>query len=648
MSARIAAPFGTWRSPISSAMVAQGRGWLSAVDVDAGVVTWTEERPSEGGRVVLVRAAPFADPQDVTPDGFNVRTKVHEYGGGSYWIRDGVVVFANFADQRLYRQDPGSAQPVAITPDTDGRHRYADGRFLPGDRCVCVRERHEDTGVINELVVLPLDGSTKPVVIADGHDFFAAPRANADGTRLAWITWDQPRMPWDGTELWVGDLAEDTTVSGVHPVAGGPDESILQPAWSPRGALHCVSDRTGWWNLYRVEHRDLRPLRAMDAEFASPPWEFGYANYGFLDDERIVVLYERDTVGHLAMLDPEADEMLDLDLPFTVFVPPDVAVEGSTIAVIAGGPAIGQSVVSVDVAARSVEVARSGAEVTFDPGFVSEPRAIEFPTDGDRTAHAIYYPPANPYVRAPQDELPPLVVMSHGGPTAHAVPEFDLRKLFWTTRGFAVVDVNYGGSSGYGRAYRRRLAGNWGVVDTADCIAAARFLAEQGEVDGDRMTIRGGSAGGYTTLCALTFHRGVFAAGASYYGVADAEALARDTHKFESRYLDGLIAPYPQGVDLYRARSPIHYTDLLSTPLLVLQGDEDEVVPPAQAEVLVAALRSKGLPFAYLLFPGEQHGFRSAEHIRRALEAELSFYGQILGFEPSGDIEPVRIENLPA
>jgi dipeptidyl aminopeptidase/acylaminoacyl peptidase len=628
--------------------VAARRCRLGEVRIDDGSVWWLESRPREAGRTVLMRGGPFAEPVDVTPAGFDVRTTVHEYGGGSYWVRDGLTVFANFADQRLWRQGPGAA-PEPITLDTGGRHRYADGRFVPGtSRFVCVRERHEEDAVVNELVSASADGSERPRAIAGGADFFAAPRPSPDGSRLAWIRWNAPQMPWDGTELWVGDLRPDATVANARLVAGGAEESLLHPGWSPSGALHVVSDRSGWWNIYRVgEDDELVALAPREAEFASPPWTFGDAPYGFLDDGRIAVLYESDTVGHLALLDPEADEMLDLDLPFTVFAPPDLATDGMTIAVVAGGPTTVPSVIQVDFAARSVETIRAGDADALDDAWIALPETISFPTTGGRTAHAIRYPPTNPETSGPEGSAPPLVVMSHGGPTDHAVGGFDLRTQFWTSRGFAVVDVNYGGSSGYGREYRRQLRGSWGIVDVDDCIAAARFLAERGDVDPARMVIRGGSAGGYTTLCALTFHDGIFAAGASYYGVADAEALARDTHKFEAHYFDGLIGPYPEAAERYRERSPIHATDRLATPLLVLQGDQDEVVPPAQAEMLVAALRAKGLPHAYLLFHGEQHGFRSAEHVRRALEAELSFYAQILGFEPAGGIERVPIENLP-
>jgi dipeptidyl aminopeptidase/acylaminoacyl peptidase len=643
-------PYGTWASPVTAATVAEGRGGIGALTIDGGTIWWLESRPTEGGRSVLMRGAPFSEPVEVLPDRCNVRTTVHEYGGGAYWRCAGAIVFANFDDQRLWRIDDGATEPVPITPDTGGRHRFADGRAIPGAAgrtCVAVRERHTDGAVDNELVLVAADGSRPPWTIAEGADFFAAPRPSPDGRRLAWIRWDAPRMPWDGTELWVGELTEEGELRDARHVAGGESESLLQPAWAPDGRLHVISDRSGWWNLYRVDDADLVPLAPIDAECGFPPWEFGYANYAFLDDGRIALVYERDTVGHLALLDPGTGEMLDLDLPFTAFVPPDVHAEGTTIAVVAAGPTYAPSVATIDFDARSVEVLRESDAGLLDPPWISVPEPVAFPSEDGRVAYALYHPPVHPHVRAPEGERPPLIVMSHGGPTDHAVGAFDLRTQFWTTRGFAVVDVNYGGSSGYGRAYRELLRGRWGIVDVEDCIAATRFLVDRGDVDPARIVIRGGSAGGYTTLCALTFHDGIFAAGASYYGVVDAEALARDTHKFEARYLDGLIGPYPERADLYRERSPIHATERLHTPLLVLQGDQDAVVPLAQAEMLVEALRAKGLPYAYLVFRGEQHGFRRAEHIRRALEAELSFYAQIMGFEPDGDIEPIAIENLP-
>jgi dipeptidyl aminopeptidase/acylaminoacyl peptidase len=451
-------------------------------------------------------------------------------------------------------------------------------------------------------------------------------------------------MPWDGTELWVAEVLGGE-LGQARKVAGGPEESVVEPSWSHDGSLHFVSDRTGWWNLYRERDGTVEALATMDAEFARPMWVFGESSYAFLGDGRIACIYGRDSIQHLALLDPGSGELLEMDLPFTVY--DHVCAEADRLLFVAGSASTPMSVVSLDFTTRDVEVIRESAKVELDTAYVSEPRAIEFPTEWGVTAHALYYAPENPAFTAPGGELPPLIVMSHGGPTSEASSRFDLRKQFWTTRGFAVVDVNYGGSTGYGREYRERLKGAWGIVDVADCINAARYLVETGQVDGERLAIRGGSAGGYTTLCALTFHD-VFAAGASYYGVADAAALARDTHKFESRYLEGLIGPYPEAAGVYRERSPIHFTEKLSCPLLILQGLEDEIVPPSQAEMMVEALERKGLPFAYLAFEGEQHGFRIAENIRRCYEAELSFYAQVFGFEPAGDLPRLEVRNLTA
>jgi dipeptidyl aminopeptidase/acylaminoacyl peptidase len=455
-------------------------------------------------------------------------------------------------------------------------------------------------------------------------------------------------MPWDGSELWVGDLAPDGSMSSPRLVAGElARESIFQPDWGPTGELHFVSDRTGWWNLYRERDGLVQALCPREAEFGEPQWVFGLSRYAFLGDGRIACVHSEDGASALGILDPDTGELVDVDVPHLVIE--RLVADGDRIAYVGGGPTIAAQVVLLDVTARSVDVLRATGDAELDPGYLSVPEALEVPTrDGART-YAWFYPPANPRFTAAPEERPPLIVMSHGGPTGEATPELDLDTQYWTSRGFAVVDVNYGGSSGHGRGYRERLNGSWGVVDTLDCIDVARFLAADGRVDGDRLLIRGGSAGGYTTLCALTFHDD-FCAGASYFGIADLEPFAQPggTHKFESRYEHTLIGPYPEFADRYRARSPIHSVDLLSAPMIILQGAEDEVVPPAQAEMMVDALKAKGLPYAYLLFDGEQHGFRTAEHIVRATEAELSFYAQILGFEPGDPIQPVLVENLPS
>ncbi|MBI3648073.1 MAG: S9 family peptidase [Actinobacteria bacterium] len=649
MSGRQVLPYGTWSSPITARMLATAGIGLDDPWIEDGVVYWLEHRPVEDGRYVVVAASSSSEARDVTPPGSNARTKVHEYGGAPYWVHRGTVYFSNFADQRLYRLDPGG-DPVAITPETGGRFRYSDGVLTSdGLTVICVRERHEGDGpgeVVNELAAIPADGGPARTV-AGGRDFYAYPRISPDGARIAWLSWDLPDMPWDGCEVWVGDLASDCAISNERRVAGSREESIFQPSWSPAGELHFVSDRTGWWNLYREHGGEVEALHAMEAEFGWPLWELGASSYAFLGDGRIACLYGAGGVQHVGVLDPNSRELIDLDLPYDAIAWPAIVAEGATVVFVGGSATMPNELVRLDLSTRSAEVLRRTREIGFDPGYLSVPRAIEFPTEGGLTAHAHFYPPASAVAEGPPEELPPLVVMSHGGPTDESTSVFDLRKQYFTSRGFAVVDVNYGGSTGYGRQYRLRLNGNWGVVDTLDCINAAQHLVAQGLVDRSRMAIRGGSAGGYTTLCALTFHDD-FAAGASLFGISDLEPFATGgTHKFESKYEETLVGPYPEAADRYRARSPIHYVDMISTPMILLQGDEDEVVPPAQSEMMVEALAAKGLPYAYLLFEGEQHGFRKAENIERAFEAELFFYSRIFGFELGDPVVPVRIHNLP-
>jgi dipeptidyl aminopeptidase/acylaminoacyl peptidase len=504
---------------------------------------------------------------------------------------------------------------------------------------ICVREVHGGGEAENQIVALPLDASGEPAVLAAGRDFYSFPRVSPDGRWLAWTCWDHPDMPWDGTELWLAPLDDP---ANARLIAGGPQESVFQPEWDAEGRLHFVSDRGGWWNLYRHDGEKAVPLTAEEAELGHPQWLFGGSTYAFLADGSIVCVRCERGEERLFLLEPGAAQMRDLELPYTSFGFPSLSTRGSTVAFAAASPASETAVVLFDVASGEEEIVRSAGEESLADGYLPLPRAIEFPSGDGETAHGFYYPPTNAEFEAPAGELPPLIVQSHGGPTSHATPALDREFVFWTSRGIGVVDVNYRGSSGYGRPYRQRLRGGWGVIDTEDCIAATRHLVAGGEADGERLAIRGGSAGGYATLCALVFHDD-FAAGASYYGVADTETLAEDTHKFESRYLDGLIGPYPEQKALYRERSPIHHVERLQAPVILFQGLDDEVVPPSQAETMVAALRRNGVPHAYLAFEGEAHGFRRSETEIRCLEAELSFYGRILGFQPAGELEPVEI-----
>ena len=519
-----------------------------------------------------------------------------------------------------------------------------DGRWV-----VCVRERHGDEGIPeNDLVVIASDGSADPAVLASGSDFYAAPRFSPDGSRLAWLRWDMPRMPWDGTELVVAGFAEGR-VGAPAVVAGGSEESVFCPVWSPGGALHAVSDRTGWWNLYRFgSDGDAANLAPMAAEFGVPMWEFGYRSFAFLADGRIVCAYRRQGRHHLALLDPMTSELIDLDVPYSVFDPPFVRAEGSRIVFVGAGPRTEPELVLLDFTSRSVEVVRPAPGPGIDGAFVSEAEAIAFPTDDGRTAFAYFYPPRNPGFVGPEGELPPLVVRAHGGPTSEATPELKPYVQYFTSRGFAFVDVNYGGSTGYGREFRQRLYGGWGIVDVRDCIAAARHLVEAGRADREQLVVTGGSAGGFVVLASLAFHPEAFAAGTSYFGVSDLEPFATFTHKFELRYTDLLVGPWPEAAQLWRERSPVHRADAIRRPVLLLQGLEDAVVPPSQAELMIRALEANGVPYVYVAFEGEQHGFRRAETIARSYEAELAFYGRVLGFEPADDLPPLAIRNLPA
>jgi dipeptidyl aminopeptidase/acylaminoacyl peptidase len=615
---------------------------LGEVVTDDADLYWMESRPTEAGRSVIVRRRSDGTIEDVSPPGFNSRTRAHEYGGGAYAVRGGVIISSSFQDQRVYRLD--GTQPRAITPEPGlpAGDRYADFAFHD-EQIICIREHHlPDAEAINELVAFPADGSAPPRSIAGGHDFISSPRVSPDGTRLAWLTWDHPNMPWDGTELWVATLARDGTLDDQELVAGGPEESIFQPEWSADGWLHFISDRTNWWNLYRLEASGaVTALMPLEADFGAPQWQFGFRRYDFLDSGEVVALYEQHGISTLGILDDGRW------LPRTLareIVSPTLAIGAGLVWTVAAGLAEPAAVVSIDPGSGDQQVIRSSLSIEVDEAFLSRPQAIEFPTTGGAFAYAFYYPPTNADYAAPEGELPPLVVWSHGGPTGSTSPAFTLGRQFWTSRGFALVDVNYRGSTGYGRTYRNALRGNWGILDTDDCIAAARYLADRGLVDEARLAIRGGSAGGYTTLCALTFHD-QFATGASYFGVADIGALAEETHKFESRYMDSMIGPYPEAAQLYRDRSPAHHADKLSRPMLILQGLDDEIVTPDQAEMMVEALDRKKIPHAYLAFEGEGHGFRKAENIERSVEAELFFYGWVFGFVPAGDIAPVEIRN---
>jgi len=631
------APCGTWTSPITASVVAAGATPLASLVLDGADLYWLEGRASEAGRSTLVGSR-----GELTPTPFNVRSKVHEYGGGAYAVAGGVAWFSNHADSRLYRVEPGAA-PQPVTAQGNGR-RYADFVVDAGrQRLVSVREDHSAGGhyPVNTIAAIGFDGLE--TVLVDGNDFYAAPRLSPDGRQLAWLCWDHPRMPWEGTELWLADVLEDGSLANGRLVAGGPQESVCQPEWSPANVLHFVSDRSGWWNLYRYAHGVVEPLCPREAEFGAPHWTFGGSLYGFRSDNEIVCAYVEGGVSKLASL--HGGVLTEVPTPYEEIR--ELRVNTHTVALLGGAPTIALELASIDLdGGQHAVLARSIVQLP-DTTYLSVPRAISYPSADGRSAHAFYYPPTNADFAARDGELSPLIVIGHGGPTGMAASTLKLSTQFWTSRGFAVLDVNYGGSTGFGRAYRDLLKGQWGVVDVEDCVAGARHLAEQGLADPERLLARGSSAGGLTTLCALAFHD-VFKAGACYYGVSDLAGLDADSHKFESHYNQYLIAPPERAEQVYRERSPIHHTDKLTRPMIFFQGLDDMVVPPRQSETMVEALRARRVPVAYITLEGEGHGFRKAESVVKTLEAELVFYLRVFGLPVPGGLPAVEIENLAA
>jgi dipeptidyl aminopeptidase/acylaminoacyl peptidase len=658
-------PYGEWPSPISAADVAKGHIRLSFPVLTGSTIWWQEVRPGEGGRTAVVRQGPDGTREDMLPAPWNVRSRVHEYGGRSYQpLPDGGMAFVNFADQRLYRLPADGGEPRPLTGGAGDR--FADFVMSPSrDELWCVLERHTEGQITRAIVAVPLDGSAAQDgeavrVLVTGSDFFASPTPSPDGRKLAWVCWDHPRMPWDGTELRVASL---DSLADHQVLMGGPGESVLAPVWRDADSLYAISDRSGWWNLYLMagdliagdliagggEPRNLCPR---EEEFSAPPWLLGGHPYAVLGDGRIAVIHGTGEM-RLAVLDPADGTLTDTGVPFLVLGP--VTASGQRVAALAGGQAMPMSVVMVDTGTGATLTLRQEAESVPDTGYLPVPRAVELPAPGGGVVYAVVYPPSSTAATAPEGQAPPYIVWVHGGPTSRVHPLFDLEKVYFTSRGIGIVDVNYGGSSGYGRAYRERLRGQWGVVDVADCAAAALALANSGDADGKRLGIRGGSAGGWTALAAVTSGlgqptragHGVFAAVVSYYGVSDLRGFAKYTHDFESRYLDGLVGPLPASERLYAERAPVGHVSAATSPILLLQGLDDPVVPPAQAQSLAADLATHGIPYAYLPFEGESHGFRKAETIVTCLEAELSFYGQIMGFTPPG-VHPVPLNGLLA
>jgi len=646
-SSRISALYGSWKSPITAARVASSsNAYFETKLTEDGTVFFIERRPQEQGRHVILRVKGDGQVEEVIPPGFNARTRVHEYGGASYLVTKDSVFFSNFGDLLVYKLDLSkSASPVPIT--SNSQTYYADFIFDERRRrLISVREDHAVSGeAVNTIASLDPNGKDGVTVLISGNDFYSSPRLSPDGSKLAWLTWNHPSLPFFGSELWVGDISNGGAIVNRRKVAGGIEESIAEPRWSPDGVLYFVSDRSNWWNIHRFDNNTVENVYPANFEFAGAHWVFGLSSYAFIPKSEILCSFVKDGFCRLAVLDVRSKLFREVANPFT-----EVSyVESNThnVIMIAGSSSSPDAIVLFDPSNSKFTTIypKTGGE-KLDSSYLSLPTSIEYPTEGNKTAYALYYSPKNGDYEASDSSLPPLIVISHGGPTSRCRSDLNLGIQFWTSRGFAVADVNYGGSTGYGREYRIRLDGTWGVVDVDDCMNAAMFLARENKVDKTRLIIRGGSAGGYTTLSALAFRK-AFMAGASYYGISDLEIFAKDTHKFESRYLDMLVGPFPEKRELYRERSAINYLDEISAPVIFFQGLEDMVVPPNQAEMMFDALRNKGLPTAYIAFEGEQHGFRQAKNIIRSYEAELYFYSRVFNFDLPEIIEPVKIENLP-
>jgi dipeptidyl aminopeptidase/acylaminoacyl peptidase len=619
--------YGSWRSPITSDLIVSETVGLSQLRVRGAETYWVESRPSEGGRNSVVRQRADGTITDVTPAPFNARTRVHEYGGGAYVVGTDCTIASRYEDQMLYRIADSDGNPVQVT--TSSGLRFADGTSDTLGRIITVVEDHRDLTkeAVNFIGRVDPKKSGAILNLVSGADFYACPRLSPSGRQLAWLSWNHPNMPWDAAEVWVGNVMEDGRITGSAKVAGGVGESAYQPQWAPDGKLFFVAEPTGWWNIYSWDGSHLESVVEMDAEFGQPLWTLGQSTYDFAAPGIIVCSYTKDGIWHLGSIDFRTKTLNETRIPFPAIF--DVRSTETRAVIIGGGPATPTAVVQVELGTGEYKILRTSSTVQPDRKYVSIPDSIVFSTTGGQASHGLYYAPKNDDFSAPTNELPPLIVKIHGGPTAAANLALNWNVQFWTSRGFAVVDVNYGGSTGFGRDYRNRLHEQWGVVDMNDALAAAQFLATSNRVDGFRMAISGGSSGGYTALCTLCF-ADVFRAGTSLYGISDLEALLRDTHKFESTYPFWLIGPYPETADRYRGRSPVHFADKISAPVIFMQGEDDQVVPPNQTEMMVRALLQRDKVFGFLLFAGEQHGFRKGENIRRALDAELDFFSIVL------------------
>jgi dipeptidyl aminopeptidase/acylaminoacyl peptidase len=609
----VVAPYGTWESPISAEMASSAIVGFSDVVVDGEDIYWSEMRPSEAGRYVIVKQGK-GQPQDILPKDFSARTRVHEYGGAAFTVDKGIVYFVNFADQRLYRMGVGET-PEAITQNGI---RFADFQITPFGM-IAIAESHLKNTLEPENYLALIDLKTGDVkTLAQGYDFYSSPALNSDFTQIAWISWNHPNMPWDNTELWVANITKEGLTAQKRIDAGFQEQAFFQPQWSAKNELIVVSDKNNWWNLYQVQNQQLTLLFAVDSEIGRPLWNFGASTWGFYQDG-ILCTYFSDGKNRLFFC--KDGTRTAIDLPFANFS--QLRIQGSTVAFIGGNPLKPTAMVRLQQL-KKPEILRENSPFVIDEGYLSQPQHISYESATGRLSHAYYYAPHNQDF-SDEKHLPPLIVRSHGGPTANCGADFNLDIQYWTSRGFAFVDVNYAGSTGYGRAYRKSLENKWGIFDVEDCEYAALYLANKSLVDKNKLAITGGSAGGYTTLAALTFTK-TFQVGASHYGVSDCEALAKDTHKFEARYLDRLIGPYPQARAIYLERSPLYHVDKLSSPVIFFQGDEDKIVPVDQAQKMYDALQKKSILTELYIFEGEQHGFRKAQNRITVLKKMKAFF----------------------
>ena len=635
----VEAPFGSWESPITAELTTRNSVNPMSVRFDGDDLYWIEMRPDEDGRRVIVKMDAEGNVSDILPKGYSARTRVHEYGSGAYNVWNGVVYFSNHSDQKLYRFKPGN-KPEALTEDG---YRYADFIMDKGrNQLISVQEDHTQNGEpVNTLVSIKLDGNHHIETLFSGTDFVSAPRLNLTGDKLVWITWDHPNMHWDDAKLWMGRITNNGQLKDIEAIVSRESLSAQEPRWSDDGKLYYIADPDNWWNFQRYEDGKSQAVHAIEKEFGRSGG-LGASSYAFISNHEVIAKYEQDGASHLAIVNMQTGDLKDISMPYINIA--KVYSDGKRIVVLGTKTTQVVEIAEYIPNTGSFITINSAQEPLVDQEYISEPQPITFKNLKGEPTHAFYYSPKNPNFVAPENELPPLIVRLHGGPVSATTQSFSLANQYWTSRGFAIVDINYGGSTGYGRKYRERIRGQWGVVEIEDTLAAIDYLTEQGAADKERLLIRGGSAGGYSVLVALSQHD-IFAAGANYYGVSDLEVLYRDTHKYESRFLDSLIGTYPEEIEIYKQRSPINQLDGFKSPLIVFQGLLDPVVPPNQSELVVNALRKKGVPVAYYPYEGEYHGFSQAENIIHSLESELVFYGKVLGFSPAGDLPEIHIDN---